>query len=123
MAGQLLDVRGRQELHDEVLAAAEDIAALLRSGVDGTVRIPDAEWTVAEAAAHLVLANALMAELAAGVDLPPYGSGTPESIAAANAASLAAFPERDPAVLADGVLEQARAFVDAAGNGPARSPW
>lgn len=122
MAGQLLDVRGRQELHDAVLAAAEDIAALLRSGGDGTVPIPDAEWTVAEAAAHLVLANALMAEIAAGVDLPPYGDGTPDGIAAANAASLETFPERDLAVLADGVLDQARAYIDAAGERPGTEP-
>ncbi|MBF9066857.1 maleylpyruvate isomerase family mycothiol-dependent enzyme [Streptacidiphilus fuscans] len=122
MAGQLLDVRGRQELHDAVLAAAEDIAALLRSGGEGTVPIPDAEWTVAEAAAHLVLANALMAEIAAGVDLPLYGDGTPGGIAAANAASLDAFPERDLAVLADGVVDQARAYVEAAGQRAGTEP-
>ena len=100
-------------LADALELVAERTADLLRSCADASAPIPGAEWTVAEAAAHLALANELMAGLAAGRDLP-YGDGTPGSLAAANAASLAAFPERDPAVLADAVVRHARAFTEAA---------
>ncbi len=104
----------RPLLFEAIHAVAEEIAALLRSGPDASVRIPGAEWTVAEAAAHLAMANELMADLGAGRDRP-YGDGTPQLLADANAASLAAFPERDPAVLADGIVRHARAFTAAAG--------
>jgi len=104
-----------------VTAVAERTAELLRSGGDPATRIPGAEWTVAEAAAHLAMANALMADLAAGRERP-YGDGTPGSLAAANAASLAAFPERDPHVLADGIVRHAKAFTDQAALRPADQP-
>ncbi|SEO96946.1 TIGR03083 family protein [Actinacidiphila rubida] len=100
-------------LSDAIGAAASGIADLLRSCDDGSVPIPGATWTVAEAAAHLALANELMAGLAAGRHLP-YGDGTPGSLAAANEESLAAYPERDPAVLADAVVRHALAFTEAA---------
>jgi uncharacterized protein (TIGR03083 family) len=93
-------------------ATAEAVGRLLRDGADATAPIPDATWTVGEAAAHLALANLLMAEVAGGAHRP-YGDGTPESLAAANEESLAAFPERDPAVLADAIEAGARAFADA----------
>jgi uncharacterized protein (TIGR03083 family) len=101
-----------QLLLDEVVAVAEDIAAVLRARPDAEVRIPSASWTVGEAAAHLALANQLMADVARGVDRP-YGDGSPDSLAAANAESLAAYPERDPVVLAELIVEYARDFVAA----------
>lgn len=103
----------RSRLSEAIGAVAEEIAGLLRSCTDATVPIPGAEWTVAESAAHLVLANELMAALAAGRE-QTYGDGTPGGLAAANAASLAAFAERDASVLADGIVRQARAFTEAA---------
>lgn len=116
-------------------AVARDIAELLRANADtgtdadtdaGTdadtgVRIPGAEWTVGEAAAHLVLANELMADLAAGRERT-YGDGTAGSLAAANAASLAVFTERDGSVLADGIVRHAKAFTEAAGPRPPDEP-
>jgi uncharacterized protein (TIGR03083 family) len=97
-------------------AVAEEIAALVRAGAaDMGVRIPGAQWSAGEAAAHLVLANGLMAELAAGRKRG-YGDGTPGSLAAANAASLEAFGERDAGALAAGIVRQAEAFNDAAGR-------
>ncbi|MFJ5613104.1 hypothetical protein ACIQCJ_27460 [Streptomyces sp. NPDC093221] len=101
-----------------VPAVAERIAALLRSPSDMAVPIPGARWTVGEAAAHLMLANALMADLAAGRERS-YGDGTPGGLAAANTASLEAFTERDPAILAAGIVRHARAFTDTA---PSREP-
>ncbi len=105
----------RARLFDTVHATAEDIAALLRGCPDADVPIPGAAWTVAEAAAHLATANELMAGLGAG-ESRPYGDGTPGSLAAANAASLDAYPQRDPAVLAEEIVRHARAFTAAAGT-------
>ncbi|MER6396721.1 maleylpyruvate isomerase family mycothiol-dependent enzyme [Kitasatospora sp. NPDC001603] len=105
-------------LLDAVLGVAEDIAALLRDRPDTGRPIPGALWTVGEAAAHLALANGLMAELAAG-ERRTYGDGTPAGLAAANAASLAAFPERDAVVLAEQIVRHARAFTEACADRPA----
>ncbi|GGV34434.1 hypothetical protein GCM10010495_59210 [Kitasatospora herbaricolor] len=103
----------RTALFEAVTAVGHEAVALL-AGCRGDAPIPGAEWTVAEAAAHLAMVNELMAALAAGEERP-YGDGTPGSLAAANAASLAERPERDPAVLAEEIARQARAFTAAAG--------
>ncbi|WP_042375415.1 maleylpyruvate isomerase family mycothiol-dependent enzyme [Streptacidiphilus neutrinimicus] len=105
----------------EVVAVAEDIAAVLKARPDADVPIPGASWSVGEAAAHLALANELMADLARGVERP-YGDGTPDSLAAANTESLAAFPQRDPLVLADAIVAPARDFVTAASERSAADP-
>jgi hypothetical protein len=70
MATPLTQAQARERLHESIVATADDIAALLRGGADPAVRIPDSEWSVGEAAAHLALANELMADLAAGVPSP-----------------------------------------------------
>lgn len=105
-------------LHD----AADRTAELLRGAPGPGVRIPRSEWTVGEAAAHLALANRLMAGLAAGEPYEPYGDGTPAGFAAVNAASLAAYPERDLAVLADAIASSARDFTAAAASRPPSAP-
>ncbi|MCG6499786.1 maleylpyruvate isomerase family mycothiol-dependent enzyme [Kitasatospora sp. A2-31] len=109
----------------EAVTAVGDEAVALLAGCRGDTPIPGAEWTVAEAAAHLAMANELMADLAAGEERP-YGDGTPASLAAANAASLAARPQRDPAVLAEEIARQAGRFTAAAGprtgTEPVRTP-
>ncbi|MFF4507547.1 maleylpyruvate isomerase family mycothiol-dependent enzyme [Streptomyces sp. NPDC001401] len=92
---------------------AGDIATLLKGASDTTVPVPDSEWTVGEAAAHLALANELMADLASG-HVRPYGDGTPQSLAAANAQALAVFAERGTQPLASMIAEQAAVFLDAA---------
>ena len=99
-------------LLDETVAVAEDIATVLRARPDSGARVPGASWNVGQAAAHLALANELMADLARGVERP-YGDGSPASLAAANEESLAAFPERDPVALAALIVEHARGFVTA----------
>ncbi|MFF3918414.1 maleylpyruvate isomerase family mycothiol-dependent enzyme [Streptomyces sp. NPDC001852] len=101
---------------------AEEIAALVRSASDTALAVPGSEWTVGEAAAHLAIANELMADLAAGRERP-YGDGTPQSLAVANAESLAVFRERRADPLATMIVDQAEAFLDAvshlAADGPA----
>ena len=112
---------GRAPLHDAVLATAESIAALLRNGAAPSTRVPGSEWSVGEAAAHLALANRLMADVAAGLERP-YGDGTPGGLAAANAVSLADFTERAPAPLADSIVAGARDFVTASAALPPSTP-
>lgn len=105
-------------LAQAIRATAGDIAGLLRGAADTTVAVPGSEWTLGEAAAHLALANELMADLMLGRERP-YGDGTPQSLAAANAQSLDAFPERRAAPLAAMIAEQADVFLDAASRATA----
>ncbi|MEU5195667.1 maleylpyruvate isomerase family mycothiol-dependent enzyme [Streptomyces scabiei] len=91
---------------------AAAIAALLDGATDTTAPVPGLEWTVGETAAHLALANGLMADLASGQERV-YGDGTPQSLAAANAQSLVEFPERAAEPLAAMIVEQADVFLDA----------
>ncbi|WP_307623836.1 maleylpyruvate isomerase family mycothiol-dependent enzyme [Streptomyces sp. V3I7] len=99
-------------LGEAIRGTAGDIAALLRGAAGTSGPIPGSQWTVGEAAAHLALANRLMAEIAAGHERP-YGDGTPQSLAAANAESLDVFEERAAEPLAAMIVEQAEALLDA----------
>ncbi|WP_030616916.1 maleylpyruvate isomerase family mycothiol-dependent enzyme [Streptomyces fulvoviolaceus] len=99
-------------LGQAIRETAGDIATLLKDASDTAVPVPDSEWTVGEAAAHLALANELMADLASGHERP-YGDGTPQSLAAANAQSLATCEERRAQPLASMIIEQADVFLDA----------
>ncbi|WP_371495817.1 maleylpyruvate isomerase family mycothiol-dependent enzyme [Kitasatospora sp. NBC_00374] len=108
-------------LIEATVATAEDIARALRTRPDATARIPGAVWSVGEAAAHLAMANRLMADLARGLDRP-YGDGTPASLAAANAESLAADPERDPLVLAEAIVQHTRDFAEDVAARPGTRP-
>ncbi|MEV6765986.1 maleylpyruvate isomerase family mycothiol-dependent enzyme [Streptomyces sp. NPDC051105] len=117
------DVRGALPagLGQAIRQAGEDIAAVLDGVADTSAAVPGSQWTVGEAAAHLALANGLMADLALGRERP-YGDGTPRSLAAANAASLAAFGERRAEPLAAMITEEAARCVDAlamTADGPA----
>ncbi|MBT3166755.1 maleylpyruvate isomerase family mycothiol-dependent enzyme [Streptomyces sp. Vc74B-19] len=102
-------------LGQAIRQTAGEIAALLAGATDTTGPVPGLEWTVGETAAHLALANGLMADIASG-QARPYGDGTPQGLAAANAQSLVAFPERTAEPLAAMIVEQADRFLDAAGQ-------
>jgi uncharacterized protein (TIGR03083 family) len=111
VAGQ--DVRALPEgLGGAIRDTAEEIAALLRPDTDMGLRIPGAQWSVGEAAAHLALANELMADIAAG-HARSYGDGTPQSLAAANERALAEFGERGAEPLAAMIVAQADACLRA----------
>ncbi|MFJ3306434.1 maleylpyruvate isomerase family mycothiol-dependent enzyme [Streptomyces sp. NPDC086549] len=99
-------------LGQAIRETADDIARLLRGAPGTTVPVPGSAWTLGEAAAHLALANELMADLASGRERP-YGDGTPHGLAAANEQSLAAFGERRAEPLAAVITGQADAFLDA----------
>src|SRR5713226_786431 len=87
-----------------VQRAAESIAGrvagMVRGLPDMNLPIPNSEWTVGEAAAHLAFANLGMAMMARGLEIP-YGDGTRAGLQEANAVALEGFTERDGAVLAD----------------------
>ncbi|MFF1568589.1 maleylpyruvate isomerase family mycothiol-dependent enzyme [Streptomyces sp. NPDC058293] len=91
---------------------AEEIAALLRADADMELPVPGSQWSVGEAAAHLALANELMADIAAG-HARSYGDGTPQSLATANEQALATFGEREAEPLAAMIIEQAAACLKA----------
>ncbi|WAZ27336.1 maleylpyruvate isomerase family mycothiol-dependent enzyme [Streptomyces cinnabarinus] len=101
-------------LGQAIRETAEAIAALLDGAADTDMsgRVPGLEWTVGETAAHLAMANGLMADLASGRERP-YGDGTPEGIAAANARSLVEFPERGAEPLSALLVQQTDVFLDA----------
>ncbi|MGW5655277.1 maleylpyruvate isomerase family mycothiol-dependent enzyme [Streptomyces humi] len=117
------DIRGAlpEGLGRAIRQSAADIATVLSFARDPQIAVPRSTWTLGEAAAHLALANELMADLAEGRDRP-YGDGTPQSLAAANAESLARFGERRTEPLAAMISEQAGRCADAlaaAPDGPA----
>nr|WP_202468958.1 maleylpyruvate isomerase family mycothiol-dependent enzyme [Streptomyces sp. SID2888] len=99
-------------LGQSLRGTAGDIAAVLHGVSDTAVPVPGSEWTLGEAAAHLAQANELMADLAAGRERP-YGAGTPQSLAAANARALASFGERRAEPLAALIVEQTERFLEA----------
>jgi len=100
-----------------VQRAAESIAGrvagMVRGLPDMNLPIPNSEWTVGEAAAHLAFATLGMAMMARGLEIP-YGDGTREGLAMANAVALEGFTERDGAVLADRLEAAARMVFDEA---------
>ncbi|MFD4552398.1 maleylpyruvate isomerase family mycothiol-dependent enzyme [Streptomyces sp. NPDC058466] len=121
MAGQdVCDGALPRGLGAAIRESAGEIAALLRQGANMELRVPGAQWSAGQAAAHLALANELMADLAAG-RARPYGDGTPQSLAAANEQALAAFGERRPEPLAAMIVAQADACLKALEEGGAEA--
>ncbi|MGR6317545.1 maleylpyruvate isomerase family mycothiol-dependent enzyme [Micromonospora soli] len=118
MAPTTADSTERGELPGEILAVAGRLADLIGGLPRADVPIPGADWTVAEAAAHLAMANELMATIAAGRPAT-HGDGTKAGLAAANAQALSEDAEREPAVLAQRIAGQAAAFLEAARVRPA----
>jgi uncharacterized protein (TIGR03083 family) len=83
-------------LEERVRANVKRVAALLQ-GADGTRPIPDMEWTVAEAAAHIVAGTKQYTAYFQG---EPSAVTDPSQVPPENAKHLAAYPERDPAKIA-----------------------
>jgi uncharacterized protein (TIGR03083 family) len=105
--------RARTALHSLATRTAE----LLRSLETADVPIPASEWTVRDAAAHLVNGVGLYCELVNGVASPieaPAGDGPALRDAAATVLRqlLADIPERDPFRLAALVVDGAKRLVD-----------
>jgi uncharacterized protein (TIGR03083 family) len=102
----------RDALRAALQSASGRVAGLIRELSDPQVKIRGSDWTVGEIAVHLAFATRLLTLLSQGAEIP-YGDGSKEGIAAANAVSLREFPERSPSRLADTIVEQTRALLEA----------
>jgi uncharacterized protein (TIGR03083 family) len=102
-------------------ATARRTAGLIRSLPDLDGRIPASEWTVREAAVHLVNHAGLHTEIAEGL-ASPIGSVAPEALAAENAARIADIPEagteKVASLLTDAVAGLLEATADRSGHQP-----
>jgi uncharacterized protein (TIGR03083 family) len=103
-------------------AATEQAAGLLRAIPDPDRRLPNSEWTVGEAAAHMVLAGRVFAGCARG-EASPVASL--DAFADVNQARLAAFPQRRAGALAASLVEAGQALLDATAgrSGAEPTPW
>ena len=95
-----------------IAAVSADVAALLRSAGSSNIPIPLAEWTVREAAVHLVNFAAVNADVAAGMASPRL-SAEKTHVAADNLRRIADVPETDPDKLARLVLDGVDRFLEA----------
>jgi uncharacterized protein (TIGR03083 family) len=116
MAGETVGATTTEALQD----AASRVSGLLRSVQRPDAPVPGMNWTVSETAAHMVAELADYAAFARG-DPNLAGPAAPEDSrtaaqrnAAANAAQLTSFAERDLSRLADRVVPAADDFIAAA---------
>lgn len=110
MATAVADMAAVQEAAETI---AQRVAAMVRNLADVNIPIPNSEWRVGEAAAHLAFANLGMAMMARGLEIP-YGDGTREGLQEANAVALEGFTERDGAILADRMVAAVAMVFDEA---------
>ncbi len=96
-------------------------AALIRQIPNPDQPIPNSEWTVRDAAAHLIVGQRVDTALLAGEASPVTSL---DELPALNAQTLAQVPERDPATLADQFEAARAAFLAAEARDSARPvPW
>jgi uncharacterized protein (TIGR03083 family) len=112
-------------------AAVEQTVALVRSIPDAATPIRGSDWTVGEAAAHLVVARAFTAA-AAGREVGPAGTAPElddfhQRLAQVNARAVAAVPADDPGRLGDHLGDGIAAFLRASAERPGEdlvdTPW
>ena len=114
--GTIESLPATRALREAATRTAGLLAAVRRPGA----AVPGLTWTAAETAAHMVAefrdyAAFARGERDAGAPLAPAGRQTAaQRQAAANAAQLARFPERDLSRLADQVVPTAEDFLAAA---------
>jgi uncharacterized protein (TIGR03083 family) len=117
---QALPSETSAQRHGQARIALSDSAGrtanLIRSLPDTTIRIPDSDWTVGEAAAHLVVVTGWFSEWAGGGRSPTENL---DELGAVNAQAIAALPERDGARLADRLLANVERFLSTSASLPA----
>jgi hypothetical protein len=91
---------------------ARQTADLLRSLPDLHAPIPGSEWTVREAAVHLVSLTGIHMDIADGMP-SPIGSMTKEALRHQNARRLGDIPESDPEKVAGLLSEAVAALLEA----------
>ena len=104
---------------EQLRAAAGRVAALL-DGADGSRRIPGSEWTVAEAASHLVVGTRQYLDMVRGVPSPVKDMS---EVPGLNAELLADNPERDLAVLRTEMLAAVDELIAAASQSTTPVTW
>jgi uncharacterized protein (TIGR03083 family) len=92
--------------------AGERLAGILRELPTTDTPIPGSEWTVRDAAAHIVSWAPDFAAMAVGMPSPLLSIDR-DTIAAENARRLATVPTKEPAALASAVLDAARLTAEA----------
>ncbi|HEU5003372.1 MAG TPA: maleylpyruvate isomerase N-terminal domain-containing protein [Actinomycetota bacterium] len=100
----------RTRTREAVQEVTDALVGLVGSVPDTGVRMPDHDWTVGDAASHLIIAARLFGELVQGVPTF-YAESNRESLAAANAHSLSTRTERDGRVLAADLAESMGALL------------
>ncbi len=113
-------------------AAASRSAELIASLPDLEGRVAKSDWTVADAAAHLVVGLSGYADAARGAveewrPMIPDAATYADRVAGLNRATIAAQPARSPAAAGRAIIEAADAFLEAtAGRSAAQripTPW
>ncbi|HVA96691.1 MAG TPA: hypothetical protein VND99_03470 [Candidatus Acidoferrales bacterium] len=99
----------RKELSNELNIVAKRVANLIQFS-DTTTPIPNSQWTVGDAAAHLVISQRLARSILHG-EKSPYGEGSPDFIAEVNKKYLQEFTERSGSILASMLLEEVNSFL------------
>lgn len=98
-------------------AVAEQTADLLRKLPDAEVPIPDSEWTVREAAIHLINWPDVYGDIANGMP-SPVETLEKAAYAAVNAQRIADVPESDPDKLAHLMVDGIGRFLDTTAGRP-----
>jgi hypothetical protein len=93
-------------------ATAKRTADLIRSLSDLHAPVPGSEWTVREAAVHLVNLAGIYADIAGGMP-SPIESMTREALADQNARRLGDIPESDPEKVAGFLTEAVAGLLEA----------
>jgi len=116
-----------QSVRRSIGTNAERAAALLRSLPTTDTPIPDSEWTIAQAASHLVTSLDAYGGMATGRREPEQVSVTSgparDVVAKLNDERIATVERRDGVSLADGLLETSRRFVDDTASIPGDTPF
>jgi len=110
LQGARMTVEGLADRLAEILAAQADAAGNVSS-----------EWTVRDAAAHLIGTTGLYAELASG-GASPVLELTPHAVAEYNASQLADIGETDSRLLSKALMVAVARFLDATSGRPADTP-
>lgn len=118
----MMDVTELRQVQEAIRDVAEELAGMIGKAPDPAQRLPRSEWTVAETAAHLALAQKGMGQIATGAIANPYAAATISDFASINAHYLQTFPERDPAFLANLITEGTEEFLGTLGALPDSRP-
>ncbi len=98
-------------LISEISKITKQIAEMVYSLPNTSIKIPNSKWTVGDAAAHLVISQQLAKDLLKGVK-SPYGDGKINAFAEVNDKLLLKFTNRNGKSLADQFKENTQSFLD-----------